>query len=500
MRLKLASRQSDLARWQAVQVARKIEQLPEKPSIEFNFKASLGDQDLDTPLASMGSKGVFTEDFYADLLNGHCDLVVHSWKDLPVEDRTDTMICATLKRADMRDVLLVPEIVWQSAIETGALTVLTSSPRRVYNLSACLPELLPVKLRLNFVPVRGNVPTRLSKMHTQGCALVLAKAGLDRLLEAEQESFLKEGAKVRSWIDTCRVQILPLSLNPPAAAQGALAIEVARSNDETLRMMSLLNDAEAFRSVQQERELLRQHGGGCHQKIGVAVMPRPYGVVRALKGITDAQVVLNEWRIENDVPWAKAEHADAVFPKEARDNSWFDRKALPVIRDFQNESLFFVARAEAWPEGFQPDSNQRLWTAGVQTWKRLAKLGIWVNGTQDGLGELEPLGLEQLWPGCSQKTWVKLTHNLSTGNNNVAVYALAPKPPEESPQLRGKTHFFWMSRTAFDRARELFPAEIQSGHHACGPGSTWLYLQSLGLKNPPKAFLGLDQFLRDSVP
>jgi hydroxymethylbilane synthase len=109
VRLKVASRKSDLARWQAVQTARAFESLPEKPAVEFIFKASLGDQDLDTPLANMNAKGVFTEDFYNDLTEKRCDLVVHSWKDLPVEARTETEIAMTLPRADVRDLLLVPE-------------------------------------------------------------------------------------------------------------------------------------------------------------------------------------------------------------------------------------------------------------------------------------------------------------------------------------------------------------------------------------------------------
>ena len=125
MRLKLASRKSDLARWQSVQVARALEQLSEKPTIEYLFKASLGDQNLDLPLASMGSKGVFTEDFYTDLVDGQCDLVVHSWKDLPVEDRAETHIAMTMARADVRDILLVPETAWLAAVAKGKLTILT---------------------------------------------------------------------------------------------------------------------------------------------------------------------------------------------------------------------------------------------------------------------------------------------------------------------------------------------------------------------------------------
>src|SRR6185312_5615478 len=121
-------------------------------------------------------KGVFTEDFYSDLVSGQCDLVVHSWKDLPIDERTETHIALTMARADVRDLLLVPEPVWLKVAQTGKLRVMTSSPRRVYNLKTLLPRILPGEVEIEFVDVRGNVPTRLQKMHDEGCALVLAKA------------------------------------------------------------------------------------------------------------------------------------------------------------------------------------------------------------------------------------------------------------------------------------------------------------------------------------
>ncbi|NJL24221.1 MAG: hypothetical protein HC902_02925 [Calothrix sp. SM1_5_4] len=193
------------------------------------------------------------------MVGGQCDLVVHSWKDLPVEERADTHIAMTLKRADVRDLLLIPESAWVTAVREGVLRILTSSPRRVYNLSAALPELLPAPLKLEFMTVRGNVPTRLRKMHDQGCALILAKAGLDRLIEAERQGFLGEGTSVISLIRGCRFQVLPVSLNPPAPAQGALAIEVARGNQAVNALCAALTDEKVFHCVQREREILRAY-------------------------------------------------------------------------------------------------------------------------------------------------------------------------------------------------------------------------------------------------
>ena len=500
MRLKLASRKSDLARWQAIQVAKAIEALPQNPSIEFLFKSSLGDQNLDLPLASMGSKGVFTEDFYEDLNEGRCDLVVHSWKDLPTEEREGSHIALTLARADMRDVLMVPERVWAQAAETGELTILTSSPRRIYNLSAALPRLLPAGIHLQFRTVRGNVPTRLQKMHDEGAALILAKAGLDRLLDAEVGGGLTPGVSLREKVADCRFQILPISINPPAPAQGALAIEIARSNLGLMNLLKPLNAPGDYRAVQTEREILKRHGGGCHQKIGVAIVDRAYGQIRSVRGQTDRGETLNEWGITNSTPWARAFNHDAIFPRAAKENSWFARERL-AAPGLEHKQALFIARADALPSDFVPSPRQKVWTSGVASWEALAKRGVWVHGCHDGLGESETPGLDKL---CGPLVWTKLTHDRAggegeLGSQRVATYRLSPKA--EVPDLSHTTHFFWMSRTSFERALEVYPQVIERGYNACGPGVTYDFLKrQTRLLHPAKVFIGLEQFLAESSP
>lgn len=496
MRLKLGSRKSDLARWQAVKVGRVLEQLPERPSIEFLFKSSLGDQNLDVPLAGMGAKGVFTEDFHADLIGGQCDLVVHSWKDLPVEIRAETHIAMTLPRADVRDVLIIPENVWQEALKSKSLTVLTSSPRRVYNLAPALPKLLPGQLKIEFKNVRGNVPTRLKKMYEENAALVVAKAGLDRLLAAEADGFLQES--VRSLIAKCRFQVLPVSLNPPAPAQGALAIEVLRSNEQVNAFCTKLNDEVTYNCVEMEREILRQFGGGCHQKIGVAALPRPFGLVRALRGLTDSGEVLREWRIENTTPWTRAKSKDHVHPLTIKENSWFERQSIATTPTAPiDEEAFFVARADAFPRDWKLKPDQVLWAAGIQTWMKLAERGNFVNGCNDGLGESEDSGLE--WIKGHSLEWCKLSHHgAPPAKKGLATYQLVPR--DQTPNLKDKTHFFWMSRTQFERALQFFPDEINNGWNACGPGHTFEHLKTVSsLKNPVKVFMGLEQFLHETL-
>lgn len=490
MRLKVASRSSDLARIQAFQVARALKNFDPQLEIEHEFRSSLGDQNLDVPLASWGSKGVFTQDFFEDLKSGKFDMVVHSWKDLPTEERSGTTVIATLPRADVRDLLLVPKAVWQNTEET--LTLLSSSPRRSYNLRS-FHEFLPKKLTVEFKNVRGNVPTRIEKMFSEEAGLILAKAALDRLLSAAEPEFQQTRIKLRDRLNDCLFMVLPLSFNPPAAAQGALAIEIKSDRQDLKDLLAKINHSETFQSVQWERSTLKSYGGGCHQKIGVVSLPKSYGTWRILKGITDQGEILDRDELEStqhSIP--KALSREHVFPLTAGDNGWFDRKIEKVT--VPSCSALWVAKAEAWPEGFAFAGI--VWASGIQSWKKLASRGVWVNGCAEGLGEEEPQ-LQELCPGLE---WKKLTHKAAAYESGLGSYELVPKEPKFSPSLRGKTHFFWMSASSFKRARELFPQELENGFHGCGPGLTYQFLATQGLKNPPKIFVKLEAFLNEVLP
>ena len=218
------SRASDLARLQASFVARAIAAHAPALEIAMITRASAGDRDETTPLSSMPDKGAFTADLSDALLSGHADLVVHSWKDLPLEDRPGSFIASTLERADPRDVLLVRREVL--AARPATLTILSSSPRRMWLLERALPELWPWRVdAFRFAPVRGNIATRLDRLiEGRGDALVVAKAALDRLLGAEAP-FDEAARAIRARVDRCAWMVLPLREVPGAPAQGAVAIE-----------------------------------------------------------------------------------------------------------------------------------------------------------------------------------------------------------------------------------------------------------------------------------
>ena len=494
MRLTIASRRSELARIQAYQVGDALQTVHPQLEIKYSFHESLGDRNQNNPLWQMPEKGVFTQDFRAGLLKGDFDLVVHSWKDLAIDDDLKTEIAATLPRADTRDLLLARADRWPEAERTGPISILTSSPRRAYNLDSFLRSALPARLTdLNFMNVRGNVPTRVRKLfQTEVDGLIVAKAALDRLLEAKQREFAPMQAELRAALSRCRWMVLPLSANPAAPAQGALAIEIVRERNDLRELVAPINCANTFSAVVREREILSNYGGGCHQKIGVSVLRRPFGEITSLRGLTDDGKVLNGWSLQPSAPRPPKVARERMWPQESSEPDWFTRERIPTKPDTDTAALW-LAKADALPNDWEVKPEQIVWVSGVESWKRLAQRGIWVNGCAESLGEHEPQKIETI--AGSDLKWQKLTHSGSDTDSSMpvaATYRLIPK--DGNPDLAGRDHFYWKSGSSFNYALSLNPW-LRQMTHFCGPGNTQRTLQKQGIE--PFIFLDHGQWLQE---
>jgi hydroxymethylbilane synthase len=496
MRLVLAARRSELARIQALQVGHALEQANPQLTIEYSFHESLGDRNQNDPLWQMPEKGVFTQDLREGLIAGRYDLAVHSWKDLAIEDDGTTEIAATLPRADMRDLLLIRADRWSEIARTGRLKILTSSPRRSFNLDSFLPRALPAKIgELIFEPVRGNVPTRVRKMWEPGAdGLIVAKAAIDRLLETDCAEFAETKSALRDVLWKCRWMVLPLRANPAAPAQGALAVEIKSERAELRQLLASINCAATFQAALREREILRGYGGGCHQKIGASVLQRSYGEITFLRGMTDDGILLNATSLAptRSRP-AKISRAQ-MWPLKTSDADWFKREAIPAT--IPNAPLW-ISKADALPHKTSIAPEQLVWASGLRTWERLAGRGIWVNGCAEGLGEQELSRIETLVG--ADLTWAKLTHDGAPAENGIAAresvvptYRLVAK--DGSPGLDDKKYFFWTSGSSFARALALNPS-IKSQVHFSGPGNTQSALEKNGVK--PHIFLDHEQWLKE---
>lgn len=202
-----------------------------------------GDRIQDRPLAEIGGKALWTKELDARLLAGDIDFAVHSAKDVETFRPADIAIAAVLEREDLRDVLIgAPSI---AALPEGA-RVGTSAPRRAAQLRNARPDCV-------VVPIRGNVATRLGKLHAgQVDATFLARAGLNRLGEAA----IGHPLPLTSWL--------------PAPGQAAILIECRSEDHELRRLLAAIDDPPSRHAVMAERALLAALGGNCHSPVAVA--------------------------------------------------------------------------------------------------------------------------------------------------------------------------------------------------------------------------------------
>ena len=240
--LKIGTRGSPLALWQAEWVRARL--LERRPDLEISLVKikTAGDRILDVPLAQVGGKGLFVKEIEDAMLRGDIDLAVHSMKDVPTEFPPGLGLACITEREDPRDALVSRGAAFDD-LPLGA-RVGTSALRRQAQLLAIRPD-------LKMVVIRGNVETRLGKMETENLdAVVLAAAGLKRL-----------------GFDDRITEFLPVGLSLPAIGQGALGIECRLEDMAVLETVSFLNDPTTARCVGAERAFLRRCRGGCQVPI-----------------------------------------------------------------------------------------------------------------------------------------------------------------------------------------------------------------------------------------
>ena len=269
--LRIATRKSPLALWQAEHIRHRLEALHPHLQVELVPMSTRGDKILDTPLAKVGGKGLFVKELETALLEDRADLAVHSMKDVPVafpDGLGLTVICAG---EDPRDAFVSPRFARLDELPHGAI-VGTSSLRRQCQLRARRPD-------LQVRDLRGNVNTRLAKLDAgEYDAILLAAAGLQRLGMAE---------RIR--------QALPVDVSLPANGQGVLAIESRLADHQTLALLAPLDDADSRDRVLAERAMNRALQGGCQVPIGAhAVLDGDQLWLRGLVGSPDGSELLQD--------------------------------------------------------------------------------------------------------------------------------------------------------------------------------------------------------------
>ncbi|MED5493802.1 MAG: hydroxymethylbilane synthase [Pseudomonadota bacterium] len=267
--LRIATRKSALALWQAEYVKARLEQLDPSITVSLVPMVSRGDQLLDSPLAKIGGKGLFVKELETAMLNDEADLAVHSMKDVPMQFPDGLGLYAICEREDPRDAFVSNHFDDLDALPAGSV-VGTSSLRRQAQIMARRPD-----LQIRFL--RGNVNTRLAKLDAgEYDAIVLATAGLLRL------GF---DARIR--------YPMPPEVSLPAGGQGAVGIECRSSDTELQALLVQLNDEDSALRVRAERALNTRLNGGCQVPIA-CYAERENGELwlRGLVGDPDGQCML----------------------------------------------------------------------------------------------------------------------------------------------------------------------------------------------------------------
>jgi hydroxymethylbilane synthase len=272
--VRLATRGSPLALWQANWVKAELERLHAGCRVVLVPIKTSGDKITDVPLATIGGKGLFVKEIEEALLAGRADLAVHSMKDVPVEIPEGLHIAVTTKREDPRDALISAAGLPFAKLPRGA-KIGTSSLRRGTQLRHTRPDLV-------IIPLRGNLDTRLRKLKSENLdAVIVAAAGLRRM----------------GW-ESQVTEYLPVEISLPAIGQGALGLECRINDARILRLIAPLNDADTAVCVVAERALLTRLEGGCQVPIAghaelIGLEIRLRGLVANLDG---TQLVTDETR------------------------------------------------------------------------------------------------------------------------------------------------------------------------------------------------------------
>ncbi|EIL90871.1 hydroxymethylbilane synthase [Rhodanobacter spathiphylli] len=276
--LRIATRKSALALWQAEHVAALLRVAHPGLLVELVPMSTRGDEILDKPLATIGGKGLFLKELEVAMLEGRADLAVHSLKDVPAELEPGFVLPAILPRADAADAFVSNDHAELASLPQGA-RVGTSSLRRQAQLRALRPD-------LRLLDLRGNVGTRLGKLDAGDYdAIVLACAGLERLGLAAR---IRSRLAAPDWL--------------PAPGQAAIAIEARADQPAVLALLAALDDADTRLTVTAERAMNHALGGSCTVPVGAWCMLGEHGLhLRGLVGDANSGRLL---------------HAEAASPGE----------------------------------------------------------------------------------------------------------------------------------------------------------------------------------------
>ena len=483
--IKVLSRESFLAKIQTKLAVQKIRSIY-KGKINIKYSSSIGDKDNSSKAWEKHGFGIFTNSLTEELLLKNTNIVVHSFKDLPVKSSKKTsFVC--LERDDPRDIVLIKN----SSLKKKKLVLATSSPRRRYYLRL-LKDYLPYK-SFKAATIRGNIQTRLKNILESGKhdGVFMAKAAIDRVFKYGEKVDQKEFKRFKYLFNEFEKIILPISEFPSAAAQGCIALEYRNDDIKTQRILKKINHVASLNDCFLERKYLAKWGGGCSLDIGVTVEELHNKKILIAKGKdTFTKKYFHEKKYISDVKIKKVRN---IFPSNLGKYQMFKRSLSDFSKKLDNKNLLLTRGEYKEIPPLKKASN--ISTSGTSTWKKVNKNGLLVNSTLDGFGEnYRPIELYY-------KRKKTLTYKLTYGKNKfkskyptISHYKLIPSINEFTiDNLFLAESFYWMSFSAFELAIKLRP-DILNKRNACGPGNTYREISKIIPKKQLNVYLNYEDF------
>lgn len=488
----IGTRGSLLALTQAGQVKKQLEELTGK-NFEFKVIKTQGDQITDKALWQIDGKDFFTKELDRALIDREIDMVIHSYKDLG-SDRPDAIkLSAITKRQYPHDILLIP----QSTVEKlksgsikGDFIIGTSAPRRIENVTDKIADYLPGSSDLNIEckVLRGNVNSRIEKLNGgEYDAIILALAGLERLAITE------ESAKaLKELTQDLTFKVLNFHDFPPAASQGALALEIHKDNSGLHDLLQIVHCSQTAKAIAVERQRFQTYGGGCHLAVGIHVSPWEDKLIQFEKGMNSNKKIHSKKLVDSQSFDIKAEELFLGFPpsmQELKDKfpqiTWDQLGEKESLTPKESDYKSLIVTSSYCLPALNKLNYGSLWAAGHRTHKKLAQDNHWVFADSDSLG------IEQIETFMNSKALKIISGDsfdefqiMSEQTSDYPEGKLLPSykrffnPATEEFKKKLETcrHFYWTSFPQFQFYTQQFP-EIKKYQHYCGLGKTYSQLE-----------------------
>lgn len=445
-------------------------------AFQLNIIRTRGDIMTHVPLETLDGKDFFTFEIQQALEKGEADFAVHSMKDISHLSFFKNNSYAVFDRDVLQDVVIFNPDIEHRLKENKPIRIGTSSPRRaalgLRFLEKGLPRFQANGPILEASSIRGNVDNRLEQLNDgKFDGIILAMAGLNRVI-----SHSDTGEHIRKMLSTRRIMLLPLFECPPAANQGALIAEAHENNDDAMQILKSINQEDLLRQANQEREIMTQYGHpDCAQRFGVFSVNHKENEFSYASGWDSNNQYFQYWNYEKPRALLPQE---VLFFQELRKDA-FSYHNLTETSDEFKQPICMVSNYRAIHSKISIERlrEKSIWTAGVSTWTKLAKLGLWVEGCADGMGldTLKNIWNKSLfdyhWEDALLFTNESSSLHYSKDETQLTTtYRLKPTPTKKiQDKLQSAKAVFW---TSYQQFKHYHGFTRYDCHHLCASGKT----------------------------